>query len=431
MAQAHRKMQNHKKAIMLPVICLAAFLCAGCADLPDWSESGGVRGFQYSTMESTPIVDYSVPRFFPNIFVDLTGYRSEGVKRAVIKGKRLPKTFDLVDADTKKTVYTGNLEEVEYNAEQQIYSAYADFQKWNQEGRYYIECEYIGRSYIFSLEKGFYDTFFDEMCQDIIAECKAQTVTVSDINRILQAYEWYGEVFPDNDGDGIPDMLEAVADWIEDTGEQPVPEGQEAAYAAALAKFSYLYQNYNRNYATDCVKRASVVFAQSQNVVADDAEYFHALTELYRATGLNTYKNMIDGYKNYFESHMGLSEEEGYLYGAMTYINTRQKVNVSLCEIFVDSLMERGEVIRGLYPEMIHPVTEHNNGDEDVLRHVSELACANYVINNPEYSHIMEEFLHYLRGRNAQSVDFYVSGTEARTKYLIMLTQIVAIQDNL
>lgn len=414
---------------MLPGVCLAAFLCAGCS-FPQMKASWPEKGSLNTSMESTPIVDYAVPQLFPNILVDVAGYRTEGLKRAAVKGRQLPETFQLVDAGTGDVVYTGVLEDVEYSSEQGIYSAYADFSEWNQDGTYYLECEFVGRSYTFSLEQGLYDRLLGETCRELMTACREQTVTCTDLNRMLLAYEWYGEVFADEDQDEIPDMLEAVADWIEATGEQPVPEGEEASYAAVLAKFSYLYQKYDRAFATDCLKRASVVFDQSHNKIQQDAEAFHALTELYRATGLYTYKIQIEEYKTYFESHSGFMEGSGYLYGAMTYINTRQKVDVELCKIFTDTLMGQGEAISGVYLEMIHPVTAHNNGTQDLLNHVSELACANYVMNNYQYNQIMEEFLHYLRGRNAQSVDFYTLETEKRTEYLVILAQLVAVQDN-
>lgn len=429
-SQMNGKLHNMiiRRAV-LPGLCLAAFLCAGCsfssADLPE------TEGGKTVSMESTPVVDYTVPKLVPNVLVDVAGYRAEGYKRAAVKGRRLPVTFNLVDARTGEVVFTGVLERGEYNAEQGLYSAYADFHEWKQEGSYYVECEYVGRSYTFVLEQGLYDRLFTEICQELISACGEQTVTLEDINRMLLAYEWYGDVFPDGNGDTIPDALEAVADWIEATGEQPVAEGQEASYAAVLAKFSYLYQKYDRQFATECLKRASVVFDQPQNTMQEDAESFHALTELYRATGLYTYRSRIEAYRTYFENHTGFAEADGYLYGAMTYLNTRQPVDREICKIFMDSVMEQGETISELYGEMIHPVTAHNNGASDLLRHAWELACANYVMNNYQYNHVMEEFLHYLRGRNALSVDFYAGETKERSGYLLILTQLVSVQENL
>lgn len=413
---------------MLPVICLAAFLCAGCSVpiVNNLGMGGEVAGGAF--MESTPVIDYTVPQLFPNVLVDMTGYRVAGTKQAVVKGHKLPETFHLVDEQTKEVVYTAALESVEYDEEQELYSAYADFNEWNQAGSYYLECEYVGRSYVFSLEEGLYERLLGEICQELIAECQSGEASIADVNRMLLAYEWYGEAFPDGNGDKIPDILEAVADWIEVTGEQGADSGQEASYAALLAKFSFLYQNYDRQYATECLRRASVVLEQTRSGMQKDAEFFYALTELYRATGLTTYMDQIAEYRTYFESHSNYTEEDGYLYGIMTYMNTRQTVDVELCDMLMESVMEQGEAIGGLYQEMLHPVTARNNGTQDLLRHALELACANYVMNNYQYNFVMEEFLHYLGGRNLQSVDFYDLEPEYRSQYLILLAQLVVVQ---
>ncbi len=423
---------------MLSVFCLAFFLCAGCGETAVSDvQTQDTEQSKVVSMESTPIVDYTVPQQYPNIMVDAAGYRTEGIKRAAVKGRMLPASFSLVDAQSGEVVYTRNLEDVRYNAEQGLYSAYADFGDWKQEGVYYLQCEHIGRSYDFTLETGLYERRFSEICRDFIDGCRIQTVTNEDVERLLLAYEWYEDIFADEDANAIPDVLEAVADWIELKEEQNLqagqsaPEGQEAAYAAVLAKFSYLYQKYDKAYATDCLKRASVVFEQTQSTMQKDAECFHALTELYRATGSDTYGNKIAEYKTYFQGHNSFTEEMSYLHGAMTYVSTRQKVDMELCTIFMDALMAQGENISGVYDEMIHPVTARNNGASDLLAHAERLACANYVMNNYRYNYVMEEFLHYLCGRNTQSMDFYALDMGEKTEYLILLTQLVAVKDNL
>lgn len=420
---------------MLPAICLAVFLCAGCGNETDSGLQD--KDVTITAMESTPVVDYEVPQQFPNIMTDSSGYRTEGTKWAVAKGRRLPVTFSLMDARTHETVYTGRLEDVEYHAESALYSGYLDFSEWVQDGTYYLQCEHIGRSYDFTLETGLYERRFRESCQKQIVALQEQTVTNEDVKRMLLVCEWYEDNFPDEDENGIPDLLEAVADWITLTeaqnsqAGQVAPPGQEAAYAAVLAKFGYLYQKYDKEYATSCLKRASVVFEQTQSTMQKDAECFHALAELYRATGVYTYGNQIAEYKSYFQGHTGFTEELGYLHGAMTYLSTRQKVDMELCTIFMDALMAQGETISDVYKEMIHPVTARNNGAEDLLEYAERLACANYVMNNYRYNHVMEEYLHYLTGRNPQAVDFYAANMGDEAEYLIVLAQLVAVKDNL
>lgn len=420
---------------MLPGICLAAFLCCSCGvetppEIPE--DSAHKTPARAISMESVPVLDYVMPQHVPNVLVSLAGYEADGKKYAAVRGRRVPKRFQLVDAETGETVFTGNLEEEEHNREQDCYTAYADFSDWTREGNYYLECEYVGRSYSFSIEDELYGKLFEEAGGKLLRDCEEKTVSLSDVRELLTAYEWYPDIFPDGNGNQIPDVLDKIAAWISATAGDGVESGQEALYAGTLAKFSYLYQKFNRQYATDCLKHASVVYEQKQSGMQKDAECFFALSEMFRATGLSVYNNQIVEFKTYFKSHVNFAEEEGYLFGAMTYIATRQKVDVELCEIFVKTIMDEGEELSDIYTEMIHPVNAHNNGEKDLLRHAMDIACSNYVMNNYHYNQVVEEFWQYLRGKNAQSVDFYSESTaDSAEGYFLLLAQLTAVQERL
>lgn len=73
------------------------------------------------------MIDYSLPALTPNVLVDRYGYGTEEKKEAVLKGKRLPKVFSLVDAESGETVYSGRVTEVVYLEKQEIYVGTADF----------------------------------------------------------------------------------------------------------------------------------------------------------------------------------------------------------------------------------------------------------------------------------------------------------------
>ena len=154
----------------------------------------------------------------------------------------------------------------------------------------------------------------------------------------------------------------------------------ETLYVAALAKFSYLYQKYDLQYATECLQHASAVFSKMQTPMGKDADYFYALTELYRATGLHTYRNQIQDYASYFQGNSSYLGETSYLYAAMTYLVTRQQVDVELCNTFMSDIMDRGEEVSNLYEDMIHPITAKNNGVDDLMNRAQELFCCNYVL---------------------------------------------------
>lgn len=94
----------------------------------------------------------------------------------------------------------------------------------------------------------------------------------------------------------------------------------------------------------------------------------------------------------------------------MTYLATRQPVDVDLCTVFMESIRNRGEEAAKRSHNMIDAVMNVNNGTEDLLKRAEELSCANYVLYSYQYTEILEDFLHYLMGRNRDSVSYYRRG---------------------
>ena len=373
-------------------------------------------------MEETPVVDYVFPKMSVNILADMEGYSADGKKEVAVKGRELPEEFRLVDASTGEAVYRGALAETAYLEAEELAIGYADFSDFSEEGKYYLECDIIGQSYRFEIQEQHIEKLFLKSYERMASACRAGTLPVEDAILVLEAYEWYSEIFPDVNHDNTPDILADFRTWV--TYMEAEPDMEETAlYAAFLAKFSYNYQKYDRQYATDCLKRASTVFGQIKEAAGKEADRFFALTELYRATGLSTYGNRIIEYKSLMDSDSAYLAETGYLYGGMTYIVTRQNADMDICEIFMTDMKAQAEEISNLYQDMIHPVNARNNGTEDLLKRAIEVSCANYVTNNYQYTGIVEEFLHYLMGENMDSVNFYEQDSE-KAEYLLLLAQL-------
>lgn len=417
-------MKIYNRYFLLLAGILLSVGTAGCGYRAE-TESGTTPYAAATSMENTPIVDYAIPQMSANILVDLRGYSSAERKVVSVKGRELPEEFRLINAVTGETVYDGLLSGVSYNDEMKLYLGYADFSSFTQEGTYYLECSIVGQSYRFEIREQYYRELFEEKCKLMVQECNAGTLSVADAIDLLEAFEWYGSVFADEDENQEPDVLTALKTWVSHKEATGVEDEETALYAAFLAKFSYNYQDYDRQYATDCLKRASTVYGQVQNSISKDADNFLALTELYRATGLWSYRNKIVDYKSFFSNNSSYLEEMGYLYGIMTYMATRQKVDVDMCEIFMEGLMDRAEEISLRYADMINPMTARNNGSAELLKCAVEVSCANYIMNIYQYTNIVEEFLHYLMGENLESVSFYEQDAD-RSEYLLLLAQLAA-----
>lgn len=417
-------MKGYRLFCGMLILILSAGMCMGCGSAPGTEEKQNPYAGAAS-MESTPVINYTVPQVYPNILVNQEGYPAGGDKEVAVKGESLPSLFQLKDAGNNEVVYSGTIEKVTYNEEMKVYTGVAVFTDYTKEGTYYLECDKIGRSLSFSLKKDIYQEQFLQMYDEVIQSCRDHTATVTDVVMLLTAYEWYPKVFADADANEIPDVMDEIADWIAENEKVETDENHGTLYVAALAKFSYLHQKFDSQYATECLQHASAIFSKMQAPVGRNADYFYALAELYRATGLNTYRNQILDYASYFEGNSSYLGEPSYLYGAMTYLVTRQRVDVNLCNTFMTDIMDGGEEVSNLYQDMINPIMAKNNGAADLLARAQELCCCNYILNNYEYTHIIEELLNFLMGANPESVSFY-SEEGSQSSYMLLLSQLAA-----
>lgn len=375
--------------------------------------------------ENTP----TISDITPNILVDQQGYAAAGEKQAVVKGHEPLDTFRLVDRETGDVVFEGSIEQTEYNEDLGLYIGTADFTEYTGEGEFCLECDSVGRSYAFSIKKDHYRELLQALCEEAGDSCRSRSITEEEIITLLEAFEWYPEVFADDENE-IPDLLESVADWLEKTAnDTEKPEPETMCYVAVMAKFSYLYQQYDARYASQCLQQASAVYEKLVTNSDRDAERFLALTELYRATGLYTYRKQILEYKDDFGGNTDYLEKPGYLYGSMTYLSTRQSVDMELCTVLMENIREQGEELAKRAHNMMDAVTKADHGTEDLLRQAEELSCANYVLYSYQYTELLKDFLHYLMGRNGDSVNYYSKKGDT-ADYLFLIAQQVSLADN-
>lgn len=270
----------------------------------------------------------------------------------------------------------------------------------------------------------------------------------STVNHLLLAYELYPEVFGDEtgipeSGNGIPDVLDEVKyeiDWLmkmQDSRSGAVYSAVSSAdsaalgyllyidsvtmdatiqFAATMAKFSYLYQTYDREFATRCLKAADRAYRYAGQYLADVSpeEYFYASTELYRATGNYGYHNEI---RSYFQQNPVTDMDNNFIFwGCVTYLSTRQKVDVDVCDTLIRILMLEGERISyaSKNSKFLVSMDEQKKGSAELLKDITRLAVVDHIITNHEYATVLQNHLHYLLGRNLQSVS-YLDGAGERS----------------
>lgn len=260
-------------------------------------------------------------------------------------------------------------------------------------------------------------------------------------NYLLTAYELYQEVFDDQtgipeSGNGIPDVLDEVKyeiDWLlkmQDgvsgavyAGVSSVDNGSAGyllyvdgvnmnatvQFAATLAKFSYLYQNYDRSFATQCLQAADRAYRYAGNYLEDitPEEYFHAAAELYRATGAYGYHTVV---KDYLRGNPVTDMGNDFVFwGCVTYMSTKQNVDVSLCGDVMRILMQEGERIAEASERsgLLVCLKEEHSGRAELLKDITRLTVVDHVITNHEYAMVLQNHLHYILGRNLQSVSYF------------------------
>lgn len=441
------------------ILCMGLLL-TGCT--PDNHVKQGTAETDFASISTSPDLSYEVPLSTPHILVDQLGYPAAGEKTVIFRGEKLPDIFDVIDAESGKAVCTKTVEK------QNSGLGYGDFSEWTAEGTYYIESSTLGRSYDFRIADDVYDALFKDViaCLNKVQEKKINVFlpTEEPEEKILQG-GWYTdtegnqdmqkaeqtmmtillacELYPasfEKDAAGTePEILKLLrkqAEWmlslqeektggvyggiLVDSGKTPFIYQMEevdlkasAGFAAALAKFSYIYKKYDQKYAAQCLKaadRAWKYIRKQQSVAvenhAETAELeeilFCAAAELYRASGQSTYHVPL---KQALDAGVGPGESFWDTFGCITYLSTRHFVNVELCSKIMKQLLGCAEDISE--KARTEPYFTAGNADftntDELLWNMVILSMADYVITNHEYATVIENYQHYFLGRNPKA----------------------------
>lgn len=371
------------------------------------------------SMENVAILAYKVPEILPGILVNSDGYQAKSEKRAVFWGNDSADTFEIRKKDNDATVFAGP---ISWEKDKKL--GYGDFSRFSEDGEYYIFCPVLGSSRSFLIKSKYLGETFDSLVDQIKEKARSNEAAIDEIAELLLLYEWYPELFGDEDANKIPDVLEFVAGWSERE------EAADLRTAAVLAKFSFLYKGYDVKLATRILNKASGIYDQNGNGAGEDSDRFFALTELYRATGLFKFRQAIEDYDTFFSKNTDYLKYDGYLFGTMTYITTHQKISMDLCQNLLNDMNARAQEKASYFKDLVDPVESKNNGEKDILQDARVIMAANYVMNNIEYNRMIGEAWNYVSGQNEFSKSYREAATEL-SGYLMMAGQLHAVEDKL
>jgi endoglucanase len=402
-------------------------------------------------MEEAPVLEYEVPTMYPSVFVNREGYSIDEEKLVIVSGKYLPQAFRVVDMGTGTVVFTGKLQERGFYSGEDEYTGYGDFSEVTQEGNYYIECDVVGRSYSFEIAERMERKIFEACIEEMQTRLELLTLEASRdsfdtqmlgdgrddwmeaLLFLLLTYEVYPEAGRQDDTIAIPLILEVVEEGIQgllslqDTETGGV-EGHSYLYATILAKYSYLYQKYDSKIANDILNLADRAWRYGENrrkqkeIGEDEAYRMTAAAELYRAAGHYSYRNVIMEYGNVMRStaagHTDISDGSanpltakeviGQTLAKITYISTKQRVNLELCNLFITQLMQEAEDIAAQFnQDFLEDALRNTREGDQFFWNLIELSVVEYVITNHEYGQVLENQYHYLCGRNRAAYQYW------------------------
>lgn len=373
-------------------------------------------------------VAYELPDMQPGVLVSRSGYPENGRKTVIFRGKKLPGHYEIIDRTEKTVIFTGDLQDVVYNALTEEYNGYGDFSELTAEGEYEIRCDYIGYSYPFTIEKG---GLFGKLAEGI-NELKGPESLADDeieeacrtVSLLLLSYELYGDVYT-QDADteeAFFAVLRTYIEWL--YGKLDNSDYEETAWiSAVLAKFSYSYQKKDSNYATSCLQAADKAWKTvSQEEDTPPELLFYAAGELYRATGQKKYSKVQEEAAERLPKTV---DNGAQTFGTFTYASTKRKIDVELCGKLLMVLLNRAEEIAACAKDMPYGIgSSITTGEQmQVWWEGVLIASCNYVITNNEYGTLTENYARYFEGINEEAESLLYRTDEETAAYLLLLSE--------
>lgn len=393
--------------------------------------SAGVQVNGDSSAAAGFSVAYELPDMQPGVLVSRSGYPENGRKTVIFRGEKLPGHYEIIDRTEKTVIFTGDLQDVVYNALTEEYNGYGDFSELTTEGEYEIRCDYIGYSYPFTIEKGGLSGKLAEGINELkgpesLADDEIEEACRT-VSMLLLSYELYGGIYT-QDADTEEAFFAILRNYIEWLyGKLDNSDYEETAWiSAVLAKFSYSYQKKDSNYATSCLQAADKAWKTvSQEEDTPPELLFYAAGELYRATGQKKYARVQE---EAAEKLPETVDNGAQTFGTFTYASTKRKIDVELCGKLLMVLLNRAEEIAACAKDMPYGIgSSITTGEQmQVWWEGVLIASCNYVITNNEYGTLTENYARYFEGINEEAESLLYRTDEETAAYLLLLSEMAS-----
>ncbi len=422
---------------MLCVVLLCIVMLCGCARQHTRKEdAAGEEIVQtgYVGMEGNRAeIQYQVARMRPSVLADQIGYEAYSTKTVFFIDGQSGKSFEVINAETGETVYSGKMEFAGRDESRHSTVCYGTFSEMVEEGTYYIRAGELGESYPFEIGDVLYDELFRQLCASydqlwdhVAYDAEWLEGDARTISNLLIAYEYYTGIFGDDtgcqySGNSIPDLIELVAKRVQqiltlDTA--GLSAGELGAYAGILAKFAQDYRVIDADISARCLRAAQDAYsmmtekrnmADTEQTDHNESLSFYAAAELFRATGYTQYHTAVKEYLVRTGQETESSSEGNMdFYGEVAYLSTKYRVDAALCSRLISAVMSGVETLAADYNSGVYLTAAGYPGGfcEDMVK----FAVVNYAITNHEYVTVQENQLHYLLGRNPRGESYLPFG---------------------
>lgn len=351
-------------------------------------------------------ITYEMPVSRVNVLVDRNGYQSDRDKQVFFLGKELHDEFLVINADTEEIVYTGRMEKQVYDSQKQIFISYGDFSQLQETGNYYIETAVIGRSYPFQIEDNLYqDLLIKNLQLDDLVNMDNDAANIRDLSlglhTLLLVLENRGNVF-EKDTELISWILKVI-NWLmtcqNESGSICDDYEATAVYCGALTMCMDSFGKYDAVMEKECKKSIQSAWNWMEhcntNEMNEDALFYVSAADFH----VNHNQKSKESVLKYMTRHQG--QLTGHLYGilgSIMYISTEKGTDRDTCTKVMQELVDQTEKICQTVKS--YPYGVYSPEISENMRNMLLISFVDYVTPSNEYAVVMEDFIHFLAGRN-------------------------------
>ena len=356
----------------------------------------------------------------PKVLIGLNGYDPDDEKTVFFLDGEEGGAFFVVDAATRETVYTGEMIASGQRTSKGEALLKGDFTAVSEEGTYYIEAPFIGRSYTFGIAGDYLEILHESLMEVLQNEAESTEgvylYRVQTLSWILRYEEFYGEKKAVTVPAQLPEMLKyakGLGDNLIENKEEILSPEEKAFYCGAMAGLYKALKPYDAREARTYLREGETAYQQLERqqyeTEFDRVWIFYSASALYNATGNAVYHNVFKNYlkdepeRNLFAA--GAKEEqilkdEAYIYGVVAYMTNTYGVDVDLCNGLMEDLLEETRDIGAEYNDNPYLCVSQDLRNRMLSDRLYMLAVAEYAILSKEYVQIMKEGIHYIDGCN-------------------------------